>query len=48
LTSKPLDLVHTYLFGPTRTPNPQGEMYFMFFIDDYTRMVWLAFLKEKT
>ena len=25
----------------------QGESYFMLFIDDFTRMAWVFFLKEK-
>ena len=47
-TSKPLELVHTDLCGPTRTKSMQGESYFMMFIDDFTRMVWVFFLKEKS
>jgi hypothetical protein len=42
-TSKPLELVHTDLFGPTRTKNIQGEYYFILFIDDYTRMTLSVF-----
>ena len=45
-TSKPLELVHTDLCGPTRTKILQGESYFMLFIDDFTRMAWVFFLKE--
>jgi transposase InsO family protein len=44
---KPLELVHTDLCGPTRTQSLQGEKYFMFLIDDYSRMTWVTFLKEK-
>ena len=47
-TSKPLELVHTDLCGPTRTKSLQGESYFMLFIDDFTRMCWVTFLKEKS
>ena len=46
-TSKPLELVHTDIFGPTRTKSMQGESYFIMFIDDFTRMAWVFFLKEK-
>jgi hypothetical protein len=46
-TSKPLELVHTNLFGPTRTKSMQCEHYFILFIDDYTRMAWVPFLKDK-
>jgi hypothetical protein len=38
-TSKPLELVHTDLCGPTRIKSIQGEDYFILFIDDYTRIV---------
>ena len=46
-TSQPLEIIHSGLCGPTRTKSMQGECYFMFFIDDHTRMTWVAFLKEK-
>jgi hypothetical protein len=46
-TSKPLELVHTNLCGPTRTKCIQGEYYFILFIDDYTGMTWVCFNKEK-
>ena len=46
-SSKPLELVNTNLYGPTRTKSLQGESYFMLFIDDFTRMCWVFFLKEK-
>jgi transposase InsO family protein len=47
-TSRPLELVHTDLCGPTRTRSIQGEHYFMLIIDDYTRMTWVYFLREKS
>jgi hypothetical protein len=37
-TSKTLELVHTNIYGPTRTKNMQGENYVMLLIDDYTRI----------
>ena len=48
MTSHPLEIVHTDLCGPTRTKIMQGYHYFMLLIDDYTRMTWVAFLKEKS
>ena len=48
MTSHPLEIVHTDICGPTRTKILQGEYYFMFLIDDYTRMTWVTFLKEKS
>ena len=47
MTSHPLEIIHTNIYGPTRTKILQGEYYFMLFIDDYTRMTWVTFLKEK-
>ena len=42
-----MELVHIDLSGPTRTRGFYGERYFMIFVDDFTRMIWVAFLKEK-
>lgn len=47
-STKPLQLGHTDLCGPTRTKSINGEKYFMLFVDDYTRMVWVTFLKHKS
>ena len=47
-TTKKLELVHTDLSGPARTTGFYGERYFMIFVDDFTRMMWVAFLKEKS
>jgi hypothetical protein len=46
-TSNPLGLVPTNLCRPERTQTLKGESYFMLLIDDYTRMTWVTFLKEK-
>ena len=48
MTSHLLEMVHTDLCGPTRTKILQGEYYCMLLIDDYTRMTWVTFLKEKS
>ena len=41
-----LEIVHTNLSGPTKTRGFYGERYFMIFVDDFTRMMWVVFLKE--
>ena len=46
-TSRPLELVQIDLCDPTRTQTLQGERYFMLFIDDYTRMVCVTYIKKK-
>ena len=47
-TTKPLQIVHTDLCGKTRTKGLNGEKYFMFLIDGYTRMTWVCFLNKKS
>jgi hypothetical protein len=46
-TTQPIELIHTDLSGPTSTQSPRGEIYFIFFIDDYTGMTWVRLLKYK-
>ena len=46
-SERPLELIHTDLCGPMRTQATNGEYYFMLFIDDFTRMTWVSFLKKK-
>jgi len=38
---------HTDMARPQRTPSLQGNLYFILFIDDFTRMYWIFFLKFK-
>jgi hypothetical protein len=46
-TEKPLQLVHMDLCGPSRQEGTWKENYFMLIIDDYSRLTWVSFLKEK-
>lgn len=43
-----LELVHTDLCGPMRTQSYYGDRYFILFADDYTRLMIVMFLKEKS
>jgi hypothetical protein len=47
-TDKPLKLVHMDLCGPSRKEGTGKENYFMLIIDDYSRLTWVSFLKEKS
>jgi transposase InsO family protein len=47
-TTRPLEIVHTNLVGPTTTKGLKGEKYFMLLVDDYTRMIVVFFLKNKS
>jgi hypothetical protein len=46
-TTRPLEIVHTDLVGPTTTKGLKVEKYFMLLVDDYTRMTVVCFLKNK-
>ena len=45
--SQKMQLIHTNVAEPQRTPSLQGSSYFILFIDDFTRMCWIFFLKFK-
>ena len=47
-TETPLALVHSDTAGPFRRPAVNGAKHFILFIDDYTRMTWVYFLKFKS
>ena len=36
------------LCGPMQTPSLNGSVYFMTFIDDFSRKTWLYLLKHKS
>ena len=42
-----LDYVHTDVWGPTRTPSMSGKHYFVTFVDDFSRRVWVYLMKQK-
>ncbi|GJW57803.1 retrovirus-related pol polyprotein from transposon TNT 1-94 [Tanacetum coccineum] len=45
---EPLQLIHTDLCGPITPPSHGKNIYFILFIDDYSRKTWLYFLNEKS
>ena len=44
----PLELVHADICGPRRTSSLSGCKYFLLFVDDFSRMNWVYFLKFKS
>lgn len=46
--STPLELVHSDLCGPVHTNSLGGDRFFLTFIDDYSRKIWIYFLKHKS
>ena len=45
--SKPLQLVHTDVYGPIMLTSLGKNKYFLIFVDDFSRKTWIYFLKEK-
>ena len=42
-----LELIQGDLCGPMQTKSLGGNIYFLLFIDDYSRMSWVYFLQHK-
>ena len=42
----PLEIVHSDLCGPMQTPSLSGKLYFLTFIDDFNRKVWVYFINN--
>jgi transposase InsO family protein len=45
--TKPLEIVHSDVCGPMRTTSLGGARYFVMYIDDFSRKVWVYLLKSK-
>ena len=43
-----LEIIHADVCGPMRTASLSGSKYFLLFIDDFSRMSWVYFLKHKS
>lgn len=48
VSSKPLELIHSDVWGPAPTPSISGYKYYIIFIDDFSRYCWLFPLKQKS
>ena len=46
--SHKLQLIHTDVAGPQRTQSLAGSRYYVIFIDDFSRMCWIFFMKHKS
>jgi hypothetical protein len=47
-SKRALDVVHSAVWGPTKTMSMGGCQYYVSFIDDHTRKVSVYFMKEKS
>ena len=45
ISSKPLDLIFTYVWGPATTESTSGAKYYVSFINDYSKFLWLFPIK---
>ncbi|KAL8112473.1 hypothetical protein AgCh_019977 [Apium graveolens] len=45
--NKALEIIHGDLCGPITPPTVTGNRYFLLCVDDYTRVMWVYFLKSK-
>ena len=47
-TSRPLELLHVDLMGPTKTESMGGKSYIVVVVNDFSRYSWVEFLREKS
>ena len=47
-TSRPLELLHMDLVGPSQVASLSGKHYTYVIVDDYSRFTWVAFLTHKS
>ena len=47
-TSKPLELIHMDLFGPSQTQSINHNRYVFVIVDHFSRFTWTLFVKNKS
>ena len=48
VTSRPLELLHLDLMGPTRMESLGGKRYILVVVDDFTRYTYIILLRSKS
>ena len=48
VTYNPLEIVHADVWGPCQNTSIGGCQYYITFIDNFTRMTWVYFMKHKS
>ncbi|XP_078439258.1 uncharacterized protein LOC144709554 [Wolffia australiana] len=46
--TKPFDLVHCDVWGPSRVSSPSHFRYYIVFVDDFSRLSWVYLLHDRT
>ena len=46
--TRKLELAHTDVYGSMKTLSMDGNNYFILFIDDFSKMTWVYFMREKS
>ena len=41
------NLIHCKVWGPSRVLSPLGYLYYLVFVDDYTRVSWVYLIKDR-
>ena len=47
MSTRPLELIHMDLFGPTKTKSLNGSRFAFVLVDDFSRFTWVFFLQNK-
>ena len=47
VSQRPLDVIHSDVWGPTENASMSVSKYYVTFVDDHTRKVWVYFMKAK-
>jgi len=47
-SSSPFQLIYSYVWGPSPVSSINGSSYFVLFIDDCTKFIWIYFMSHKS
>jgi hypothetical protein len=48
ISSSPLHVVHSDVWGPSLIVSSNGFHYYLLFVDDYSKFTWIYFMKNKS
>lgn len=47
-STRPFDLVHSYVWAKVPFPSKEDHIYYVILIDDYSRYTWVYFMKHRS